>query len=912
MPFRVQPELLEIASRPPTSGQTRAVFVLLLLGVGAYFGIRPFVEAPVSPAASIINIQSAGLAIVHLLIALLLLGQLKLRRSIAVSLLVLGFLISSIAACAYTILFPGLINLSGLIVSERANDWLYIAWHGTYSLCVLGYGLTTTKPSRLVWLRQVALLLLTLLFVSIGLDAGLDRLVPALVADQRAGSVYAVGISSVIVVSLLAFAALLEKHPRTQLDLWLSVTMMTWLFDIALGASFDNQSFDVGLYGGRLCSLLGSLLMLCILGIENLGVHARLRSAFDDMIEARVRQKSNELLAAVLRNLPEGIFVFDGDNDRPVFNERAKTLIGHDTLDQEDVKTGHGIMEMVLAQANRAVEHGTFEDEVLEAVVHGSQRVFSVSGTAIRDSDGRLARVVVINDITERTRADEVLREYLERLHALLENTPLAAIEWGRDRIVHRWSKRAEELFGWSAGEVIGKSIDALGLIYADDTYVVDAMADALVNSNGAYIKCENRNVTRDHRVLQCEWHNSALRNERGEIEAIFSLALDITERRQAMERLHEADQRKDVFIATLAHELRNPLAPIANAASLLMSQGANHERVEWIASMISRQSARMGRLLDDLLDVSRISRGKIQLRKELVDMIALVHEALQVSMPLIEAARHHVELNVPSEPLWVHADTVRIAQIMSNLVNNAAKYTPPGGRINVRLESSFQEVLFTVQDNGIGIDPEMLPHVFEAFVQVGSARHLAQGGLGIGLSLAQGLAELHGGRLGVESEGSGRGSTFTLRLPRAVGHHGLLQHVKDEEIVPNLQATILVADDNVDAADSLALLLRARGACVFVAYDGEQALQKFEENPADVVILDLGMPCVDGLEVARQLTQAKPRPFLIALTGRGRKEDQAESMLAGFDEHFIKPVDIDRLGAALQAVSAKLRQAAT
>ncbi|MGZ5202742.1 MAG: ATP-binding protein, partial [Telluria sp.] len=427
---------------------------------------------------------------------------------------------------------------------------------------------------------------------------------------------------------------------------------------------------------------------------------------------------------------------------------------------------------------------------------------------------------------------------------------------------------------------------------------------DALVQSSATYITGENRNVTRDRRVLQCEWHNSALRNERGEVEAIFSLALDITERKQAMEQLQDADQRKDVFIATLAHELRNPLAPIANAASLLLSQRSDHERVEWIASMISRQSARMGRLLDDLLDVSRISRGKIELRKEPVEMIGLVQEALQVSQPLVEAARHHVEVDLPDEPVWIDADPVRIAQIMSNLVNNAAKYTPPGGRIEVRLARTNDSSVFTVRDNGIGIEPDMLAHVFEAFVQVGSARHLAQGGLGIGLSLAQGLAELHGGSLEVASEGRDRGSTFTLRLPLAGEQSASPEHPgKASAAQPASQPSILVADDNVDAVDSLALLLRARGARVVVAYDGEEALQKFSEDPTDVVILDLGMPCVDGLAAARQLVDADPRPFLIALTGRGRKEDEQESLRAGFNEHLIKPVDLDRLEAILQRV---------
>jgi PAS domain S-box-containing protein len=898
--FDIQPELVELAGRAPGRAQSRLVRLLWLLILSGYVGIHPFVEALVSQELGIVALQSAGLAITHLLIALLLIGQLQLRRSLAVSILSGSYLVSSIAACAYTLLFPELISLSRSIENAEFNDWLYLSWHGTFSSGVLAYALTSMKPSRKAMWRQLATLLLIIALVCTGLSTGLEEVVPALAADRRSGNVYSIGTDAVILVSVVALAALIEKQPRTLLDLWLSVTMLTWIFDIALASSFDNQSFDLGFYVGRLCSVFGSLLMLGILGIENLRVHARLRSAFDDMIEARARQKSNDMLAAVLRKLPEGIFIFDG-SDEPIVNERGMALIGRDLAVAGNAGFSHGTMDLVMEQGKRAVEEGAFEDRIMETTGENGKRIYSVSAAAIQDREASAVKVVVINDVTERIQADQVLRQYLDRLHALLENTPLAAIEWGVDRIVRRWSKRAEDLFGWPASAVVGQRADTFGFIHPDDLGTIDAMANALVRTKVSYIELENRNITRDGRVLECEWHNSALRNEHGEIETVFSLALDITERKRAMAQLQEADQRKDVFIATLAHELRNPLAPIANAASLLLSQGADPKRVEWIASMIGRQSARMGRLLDDLLDVSRISRGKIELRREQIDMTNLVHETLQVSMPLIETAHHALELHMPQGPVWVNGDPVRIAQIISNLVNNAAKYTPPGGRIEVCLDASSGSAVFTVRDDGIGIEPGMLEHIFEAFVQVGAARHLAQGGLGIGLSLAQGFAQLHGGSLRVASDGKGRGSTFVMSLPLAPGKKNRVEMSSAPVSKLTLASTILVADDNVDAADSLSLLLRGRGANVVVAYDGEQALKEFYEHHCDIVILDLGMPNLDGLAVARQLAKADPKPFLVALTGRGRKEDHAESMLAGFDEHLIKPVDMEQLSATLQ-----------
>jgi PAS domain S-box-containing protein len=896
--FRIHPELTELASRAPGRGHERFALLALLAGGAVFIAVHGVAEAPVSPASGIVELQSAGLAVTGLLTGLLLIGQLRLRRSAALWILAAGYLFSSVAACAYTLLFPEFINLFRSISNRQANDWLYLAWHGIFSACVLGYAFASAEPSRRQRRRQASLLSCTFLVVVIGFGLGLDAIVPSLEADHRTGGAYHAVIGIVLSVSILALAAVLQKRPRTLLDLWLSVAMLTWVFDVALSASFDNQSFDLGLYVGRLASLLGSLFLLAILFAENLNIHARLRAAFDDAIESRVREKSNALLAAVLRKLPEGVFIFDGNERQPVVNERGRALIDG---------ANPGIMDMVVAQAGRACAQGAFEDEIMEYVAAGERRVFSVSGAAIHTGEGSpAARVVVVNEVTERIRAEQAQREYLERLHALLENTPLAAIEWDRGRIVRRWSKRAEELFGWPASEVIGKSIDTLRLIHPGDIRTVDAIVGALEADEAVYIKSENRNIRRDGTVLQCEWHNSALRDAHGHFDAVFSLALDITERKQAMAQLTEADARKDVFIATLAHELRNPLAPIANAASLLLSQPADRERVEWLAAMIGRQSARMGRLLDDLLDVSRIGRGKIQLRKETIELAGLVHEALQVSMPLIEAARHHVELVLPDEPVWVDADPVRLAQLMSNLLNNAAKYTPAGGRIEARLGKSDGHCVVSVSDNGIGIEPDMLSHVFEAFVQVGSARHLAQGGLGIGLSLARGLAELHGGTLSAASEGKDRGSTFTLRLPLAARDPDACAPAACGEPAARLETGILIADDNVDAADSLAMLLRARGAEVAVAYDGEQALRMFGEHPAEIVILDLGMPRVDGLEVARALARVRPRPYLIALTGRGRKEDHAASLLAGFDEHLIKPVDLERLAAILQHASAK------
>jgi PAS domain S-box-containing protein len=369
---------------------------------------------------------------------------------------------------------------------------------------------------------------------------------------------------------------------------------------------------------------------------------------------------------------------------------------------------------------------------------------------------------------------------------------------------------------------------------------------------------------------------------------------------------MQEADRRKDEFLAMLAHELRNPLAPIRNALHVMKQPGASALLLRQVREMAERQAQHMGRLLDDLLDVSRISRGRIELRKELVDVAAVVHRTIEAVRPLLEERRHEVEVALPPGPLRVEADPTRLEQILMNLLNNAAKYTDPGGHIRVSAERDGGEVVLRVRDTGIGIAADMLPKVFDLFVQAERRLDRAQGGVGIGLTLVKRLTELHGGRVEAHSEGPGRGSEFVVRLPAAAeqdrgGEPPAGQ--RPEDATPH-RRRVLVVDDNTDAADSLALLLRLAGQDVRAAYDGPSALALAGEFRPELVFLDIGMPGMDGYEVARRLRQQPGVDglTLVALTGWGQEEDRDRSREAGFDLHLIKPVEpgaLDRLLAA-------------
>jgi PAS domain S-box-containing protein len=370
---------------------------------------------------------------------------------------------------------------------------------------------------------------------------------------------------------------------------------------------------------------------------------------------------------------------------------------------------------------------------------------------------------------------------------------------------------------------------------------------------------------------------------------------------------LREVDRLKDEFLAMLAHELRNPLAPIRNALHILKLSGANGEMVQQARDMAERQVQHMARLLDDLLDVSRISRGRIELRKEVVDVAMVVNRSVEAMRPLFDERRHELSVSMPTGPLRVETDPTRLEQVLTNLLNNAAKYTEPGGRVWLTAGREGDEVVLRVRDTGIGITPDMLPRIFDLFVQAQRRLDRSQGGVGIGLTLVKKLVELHSGRIKAFSGGLGQGSEFQVRIPALSDKREMERSVSSEpEDAGELsRRRVLVVDDNVDAADSLAMLLRQAGQDVQTTYDGPSALTRAREYRPDLVILDIGMPGMDGYEVARRMREEPQfdRLVLVALTGWGQDEDRLLSGEAGFDHHMVKPVEPKALRELLAAL---------
>jgi PAS domain S-box-containing protein len=393
------------------------------------------------------------------------------------------------------------------------------------------------------------------------------------------------------------------------------------------------------------------------------------------------------------------------------------------------------------------------------------------------------------------------------------------------------------------------------------------------------------------------------VRNDQGKVVRVVGCAEDITELRRVERSLREADRRKDEFLAILAHELRNPLAPMRNALQLLEASAAQPETSRYARSVLDRQLTQMVRLIDDLLDVARITSGKLALRRSTVLLSSLAQSAVETARPLIRERHHELRVHLPQSPVEVNCDEARISQVLSNLLNNAARYTPIGGLVELTAEADESEIVFEVRDNGVGIAPDALDSIFEMFAQGGVTPAAGHSGLGVGLPLSRSLIALHDGRLEAASAGHGHGTVFTVRLPRGAQQIlSMPSHASLHTIDAVRSRKILVVDDNRDAADSLGELMRIAGHEARVCHDGLHALAMADAFRPDVVLLDIGMPRIDGHEVARRL---RSQPWgrhmqIVALSGFGRPDDRQRSIDAGCDEHLTKPVSDGDLRRAI------------
>ncbi len=508
------------------------------------------------------------------------------------------------------------------------------------------------------------------------------------------------------------------------------------------------------------------------------------------------------------------------------------------------------------------------------------------------------------------------------RLAAIVEGSYDAIMGKDLNGVITSWNTAAERLFGFPAKEIIGQSIVRL---LPEDRFEEEKELLASLSRGEGVEHFQTLRLSRDGRPIDVALTMSPIRDPGGQIVGASTIARDITELKQARDKeqqlvreleeehaqlieahaqLADADRRKDEFLAMLAHELRNPLAPIHNGVHLLRRAELADPALCQARDIIYRQTAHLARIVDDLLDISRITRGKISLRLQRIEIADAIAQAVETCRPLIDTRRQELQLGLAGEPLLVEGDSTRLAQVVGNLLNNAAKYTQEEGKIVITTAREGDNAVIRVRDNGSGIAPDILPRMFELFAQSERALDRSQGGLGIGLTLVRSLVTMHGGTVTGFSEGPGKGSEFVIRLPLCkapVGSQPQLRRQKTNSCLPTrhgpstptVSRRVLLVEDNQDSAESMRMLLSIWGHAVQIASDGPSALAAVRDKRPDIVLLDIGLPGMDGYEVARQM-RVGPRGeelCLVALTGYGGDDDRARARVAGFDHHLVKPV---------------------
>jgi PAS domain S-box-containing protein len=611
------------------------------------------------------------------------------------------------------------------------------------------------------------------------------------------------------------------------------------------------------------------------------------------------RLASARLLAAIVETSDDAIVSKSLDGIIRSWNAAAQRVFGHSaeraigshiSLIIPPERLGEEDEIMRRLRAGERIDH--FETMRLRS--DGRRIPISLTISPIKDDSGRVVGASKIaRDISARKHSEALLNEKDARLRLAMQTGRVGIWEW--DSATGRFSctESLNAIYGITQDAFGGTFNGFIQTVHADDR---DRVARSLQRSLNERLGCELefRAYKPDGQQI---WIYTSAATVEHELQSrhLIGASLDITDRHQAEEDLRVADRRKDEFLATLAHELRNPLAPIWTAAQVLKLKGAADPDLRWSGEVIDRQMRHMVRLLEDLLDVSRISQNKLDLRKEPVVLGTMLETAVETSRPMIDSAQHELSMVLPEQRVRLFGDPVRLAQVFSNLLNNAAKYMQPHGRIEIRAECNTASVSVSVRDQGFGIAVEALPHVFEIFAQGNSREARVQGGLGIGLWLARAIVQLHGGTIDARSDGPGKGSEFVVTLPVAVEDSVAPvgePRARDERA--DSTRRLLIVDDLRDSADSLAALMRIKGHEVHTAYEGETAVALAGQLHPDVMLLDIGLPKLSGYDVCR-LVREQPGGdaiFIVAVTGWGQPGDRRRTEEAGFDWHLVKPVD--------------------
>jgi PAS domain S-box-containing protein len=659
--------------------------------------------------------------------------------------------------------------------------------------------------------------------------------------------------------------------------------------------------------------------------------------------QAELTQVNARLNAVLDASTQVSIIATDPEGRITVFNPGAERMLGYSAWemlgktplqmhDLEEVKTHaarlsaeYGVkIEGITTFIERARRGGHDVREWTYIRKDGTRLTVQLAVTAVVDAEGRINGYLgIATDLTERQRAERKLRSSEARFRRLVESNIFGVVFGDIDGNITDANDAFLEMVGYTQKEMMAGRLPWDALIPPASVGLLQRCRVELKRRGRCApfeLECQRRDGQSLPVLLGVALLDKAGPAERG--SPVVAFCLDVSERKRLEHQLRahaselaQADTRKNEFLAMLGHELRNPLAPIRNAVKIMKQRGSEDPALCWARDVIDHQTKQLSQLVDDLLEIARVTRGKVRLQKEVVDVAVIVAYAVETSRPVIDANRHRLSILLPPGPVQIDADAVRMAQVLSNLLNNAAKYTSEGGHIRLAVRVEDDRVVFRVRDNGIGIPPEMLSNIFELFTQVDHSLDRSHGGLGLGLTLVRSLVEMHGGSVEAASDGPGKGSEFRVSLPiwqqaetkdSETFDSGLSNPSKAAETrSASLLRKVLVVDDNVASAQSLKLVLTLEGHEAQVVHDGPAALEAISRNRHEVVFMDIGLPGMTGYEVARRVRQQPElgNPLLVAVTGYAEDEARRLSREAGFDHHMVKPVDPDTILALLASL---------
>ena len=638
---------------------------------------------------------------------------------------------------------------------------------------------------------------------------------------------------------------------------------------------------------------------------------------------ARAHQ-GQEVFRVTLRSIGDAVITTNNEARITYINGVAESLTGwsHEDALGQPLDRVFRIVNEVTRQpvenpALRALRQGVVVGLANHTILikkDGSECPIDDSAAPIRNELGHVSGCVLIfRDVTaqrliEREKANQLLTAQL--LASIVESSNDPIISKSLDGIIQSWNAAAEQLFGYTADEAVGRHIS---LIIPPERLAEEEQIIGRLRQGKRIEHYETERVRSNGERITVSLTISPIKDDSGNVIGASKIARDVSQRKRLEDDLRRlaadlsaTDRRKNEFLATLAHELRNPLAPMSNMLEVLKRTDGDTEIVKRAHDTLERQLGQMVRLVDDLLDLNRITHDRLELRRSEVELSSVIQQAVEVARPLIDAAGHKLTVDLPREPIYLNADRARLAQLFGNLLNNSSKYTSPEGSISLSAKRIDGEVLVTVKDNGAGIPQDKLDSIFDMFMQVDRTSEQSQAGLGIGLTLVKRLTEMHGGSIEARSAGEGQGSEFVVRLPMLSKPAVLSQ--PETAVESSAGRRILIVDDNRDSADSLAMLLEITGNKTYVAHDGVEALDALEKYRPEVVLLDIGLPKLDGHEVCRRIRQ---KPWgkdivVIALTGWGQEDDRRKSEEAGFNGHLVKPVDYDKLLELLSSLTTR------